>query len=166
MTKFSFGVTSQCDDGNHVYMADIDENISHENVLDIVCSIIENYHLYMIHIIKSTHGYNLMSFDKLPLKLIYEINRRYPSIDQTYNELQYYKRGFYTLRIADDKTYVNHLGCSTPLYMQSNAHRIFMNSIFNHNFSKNPYFDDFETFRIIRFYNQKHGVNFNDTSKL
>ena len=160
MTKYAFGITSQCHDGSHIYMADIDENITIDNVITIVSDILKKYYLYTIHIVKSTNGYNLFSLDKLPLKEIHEINRQYPSIDQKYNKLQYERRGFYTLRISNDKHYTLPItqDNKTPLFVQSNAHRIFFNSIYNLSLLQTNYYDNSDYFKIIRFINEKHGV--------
>lgn len=164
MTKYSFGITSQCHDGNHIYMADIDEDITIENLMTIITDIMKKYYLYEIHIIKSTTGYNIFSLDKLPLKEIYNINKQYPSIDQKYNNLQYNHRRFYTLRIAGDKHYIMNLGLKrdSPIFVQSNGHRMFFNSMFNLSLPQTKYYDNSDYFKIIRFINDKHGVEIDE----
>jgi hypothetical protein len=144
-------------------MADIDEDISIDNLVDIIMDILKKYYLSKIHIIKSTNGYNIFSLDKLPLKEIYNINKQYPSIDQKYNELQYNNRRFYTLRIAGDKHYFMPLSLEreTPLFVQSNGHRMFFNSVFALGIPQTKYYDNSDYFRIIRFLNDKHGVEMN-----
>lgn len=155
--KYAYGITSKCNDGNHVFMSDIDENIPLENIINILQDMSRCYLLNKLFVLKSTNGYNIIGLDKISLKLIYLINKRYPSIDQQYNELQYNNRGFYTIRMDNDKKLIyEHSG--KPIYVCSNAHRRFLNDHFNINIPNGKNYDDSMVLTIIRFKNKKHGI--------
>ena len=164
MIKYAFGIRSTCEDNNHIFMSDIDENIKLSNIIDIVNEIQNKYFLHEIYIMRSTKGYNLFSLDKLPLKMIYKINKDYPSIDQQFNEIAYNTRQFYVLRIGADKEIITTLkGSTPPIYTQSNAHRVFFNGVFDLHIEYEPmYYDEYEKFWIIRFRSLNHGVEMDD----
>lgn len=160
--KVAFGITSLCEDGSHIFMTDIDnDSLSYDTIKDVLSTIINEYMLSNIYVIKSSHGYNAYSLDKLPIHVVYDINKSFPTVlDQQYNELQFSKRDFYTLRIGADKEVFDILPSKYNIYMRSNAHRIFFNNVFSlHVGYEVSFFDDFEGFRIIRFLNGKHGVD-------
>ena len=163
-TKVAFGIISTCEDNSHIFMCDTDHkdnpHITLELFTNIINNIIDEYNLSNVFIVESTNGYNAYSLDKIPLRLLYEINKSYPNVlDQTYNELMYTRRGFYVLRIGHDKKIVDILSSPHDIYKRSNAHRIFFNSVFGLHVDRYHSFDDFERFRIIRFLNNKHGVD-------
>ena len=140
-------------DNAHIYMGDIDKDISLKEMESIARKIQKQYLLSDIYIIKSSHGYNFYSLDKLALDVIKDINSSILVIDSTYNYLQYYKRGFYTLRTMPkhDKKFVKTIKSIYPsIYKntKSNAHRIYFNNVWNldinNHVSKNDTFDNLE----------------------
>jgi len=163
-SKIAFGITSKCEDNSHIFMTDIDkDNINIDIISRVLDKIIDEYKLSNIYIVESSNGYNAFSLDKLPLKLIYSINHCFPNIiDQQYNELQFNKRGFYTLRIGLDKHVVDIRPSPHAIFCRSNAHRIFFNSVFELHIDKYHIFDDYEIVKIIRFLNSKHGVDLDE----
>lgn len=156
--KYAFGITSLTEDKCHIFMSDIDENISFENAIKICYDILKTYRFGSMFLIESTNGYNILSLDKISLKLIYQINKKYPSVDQLYNDLQYNKRGFYTLRIDQDKKIVWEYLSPNGCFVRSNAHRVFLNNQFNIYIAHNGITDNFDMLKIIKFKNKKHGV--------
>ena len=119
----------------------------------------KEYHLSTIFIVSSSHGYNLYSLDKLPLKLIFLINNSHSDIDPVFNRLAFKNRGCYVLRTlpASDKMVCDFAHKDNRLFIQSNAHRIYFNNVFGLNVQHNPCFDNNEIVKICRFKNKKYG---------
>ena len=159
-SKVAFGITSVCENGSHIFMSDIDSDVSIKEARIVYSKIIEEYGLSRIYLLKSSCGYNAFSLDKLPLKLVHEINSSNSLIDAVYNDLQFTRRGFYTLRIGMDKKVIDFVNSKNCIFVRSNAHRIFFNNIFSLDIRHLPFiYDDCERFRVIRFLNGKHGVD-------
>ena len=157
MTKYAYGIQSNCKDGNHIYMGDIDESISPKNLTILCGNLVKGYFLSDIYIVSSTCGYNIYSLDKLPLKMVYKINKETKEIDKQFAELQYKERGFYVLRIGGDKNLVSIYSSDNTVWNRSNAHRIFFNSFYDIDIQKDYTFDDQDHIKIIKFKNIKHG---------
>lgn len=158
--KYAYGITNQCNNGSQVYFADIDNQISLDDLETLVHDLGSLAMFRQIYVFKSKNGYNLIALDKVSSKFIYMTNRHFrDDIDQLYNEMQYRERGFYTLRVSKDKQYVGSVTCwgdKSP-YVQSNAHRMFLNQMFHIPIKKTELFDDETHVRIIKFMNQKYG---------
>jgi len=158
--KTAYGITSKCKDGNHIYMGDIDNDIPIDQVKRICKGIQKSFYLSDIHIIKSSHGWNLLCFDKLPLKLIWKINYQVPEIDKVFNRLAFINRGLYVIRTipSDDKTYRCTIYGNQHVFPMSNAHRIYCNNwLDGFNVDKSYYYDDEEILNICKFKNLKYG---------
>lgn len=162
--KYAYGITSKTEDGNNIYMGDIDQKISETELINLCEEIQVVYNLSDMYMIKSNNGFNIVTLDKLPLKLIYLINKEYELIDPIYTYMQTFRRGFYTLRTLpnSDKQFfglLRHKGC----FNKSNAHRIFFNNFFGfskldkHFIDYDNSFDDSEQVMVIRFMNTKYG---------
>ena len=149
----SYGMTSKTYDDKHIYMGDIDRNIEDKDLLKIINDLFELWDLTHIHLIGSTNGYNLISLDKTSLELIHTINRETEHIDQQFNEYNY-GRKYYTLRIGEDKKYItcftnnNHKNFDPE---RSNGHRVLLNNLYNIRIPKDPLFDDYEQFELVRY---------------
>jgi len=157
-------------DNAHIYMGDIDKDISLKEMETIARKIQKQYLLSDIYIIKSSHGFNFYSLDKLALDVVKDINSSIKDIDSTYNYLQYYKRGFYTLRTMPkhDKKFIKTIkSIYPPIYAKSNAHRIYFNNVWdldinNHVSNDKTGFDNLERIWLIQFRNNKHGWEIDD----
>lgn len=158
MTKFAFGITSSCIDGNHIYMGDVDHNIQFKDIYEYANDIMKDNLMSNMIVLKTANGYNLMSLDKIPLKMVHRINEKYKLIDKEFNDIAYFTRRFYVLRMGIDKSVSFMLyNYDNPVHIQSNAHRIFVNSVFGKNINKTKFFDDYDVFQIIKFKNTKYG---------
>jgi len=116
--KIAYGITSQAADDSHIFISDIDKDIPLDQV-KAYCKVIQkHFDLSDIYIMKSNHGYNLVSLDKLPLKLVYQINHTIPYVDKVFNRLAFLNRGLYVLRTLPraDKFYLCTVfnGCHDP----------------------------------------------------
>jgi hypothetical protein len=162
--KTAFGITSKCHDGSHIYMGDIDTDISLNKVKSICMKFQLEYNLSTIYIIGTNHGYNLYSLDKIPLKLIFIINNSDNNLDKVYNKLQFLNRGSYTLRTlpAGDKFVIARVQSANRVFVRSNAHRIYFNNFFALDVPKDFMFDESEKIELCRFHNTKYGWKFND----
>ena len=167
--KYAYGITSKTKDDNHIYMGDIDQKISEYELTNLVQEIQAIYNLSDIYIIRSNHGFNLVSLDRLPLKLIYLINKETKFIDPLYTYMQTFRRGFYTLRTLprDDKQFFG-LIRHTGIFNRSNAHRMFFNNFFGFTekdkffMRHDPTFDESDNVMIIKFMNSKYGWDINE----
>jgi len=157
--KIAYGITSRTEDNAHVFFSDIDKDLDID-VVKAYCRLLQkHFGLSDIHIIKSNNGYNLASFDKLPIKLVYQINHSIPYVDKAYNYLQFMNRGSYTLRTlpSSDKKYVCTVHAKDGLFVRSNSHRVYFSNLFKIDIFKDASFDDSEYIELCRFKNTKYG---------
>ncbi len=156
----AFGITSQCSDGNHIYIGDIDKkDISIHKVKSICYDLIKQFNLSTIYIIGSKNGFNLVCLDKMPLKQVYLINNSNGFMDKQYNKLQFMNRGSYTLRTfpAYDKFFAGFVQSGNHVYVKSDAHRCFLNNLLGAYIDKDMHFDDSERIELCKFHNNKYG---------
>ncbi len=158
-TKYAFGVASRTFDNSHVFMCDIDADISLKSVVKIGEEIQKTFLLSTLYVIESSNGWNLLTLDKLPLKLVYMINKEIPEACRKYNRISFYERGFYVLRMGNDKKVVKDIG-GYNLFLKSNAHRLFFQNClrgFPFWSQLETSFDDNTRFWITKFKCNKHG---------
>ena len=168
--KYAYGVMSRTYDNAHIYMGDIDKDISLKEMTDICKKIQKQYLLSDIFIIKSSHGFNFYSLDKLALDVVKDINSSIKDIDSTFNYLAFYKRGFYVLRTMPkhDKKFIKTVKSIYPsIYVKSNAHRIYFNNVWDLDINnyvnyENNDFDMLERIWLIQFKNNKHRWEIDD----
>ena len=161
----AFGITSKCEDNNHIYMGDIDNtDISLNKVKGICMELQKEFNLSTIYIVSSKNGFNLFSLDKIPLKMVFLVNNSNGFIDKTYNKLQFLNRGSYTLRTlpAYDKFIAGIVQSGNRVFPRSDAHRCFFNNLFGNNIEKDFMFDDLEKIELCKFHNSKYGWVLNE----
>lgn len=146
------------DDG-HIYMGDIDEKIPLKKVESLCRRLQDNFLLHHIYIVRSSSGWNIFSLDKLALKMVFLINSVTDEICKKFNNIAFRTRCFYVLRVGSDKELVKRVPSprSSPVFVQSNGHRIFYNNMLGISREWDMFFDEFERFWIIRFKSSKHG---------
>ena len=155
--KYTFGITSLCDNGSHIFMLDCDHNYFYEGLIYYLCKLQKRYKMNTIYIIKSLKGYNCFSLDKIHIDLIYKIGSLIPNIDKMFLEIG--KRDdIYTLRIGIDKKFI----CSiTPnkmgVWVQSSAHRDFFRNVLNYPIDDFGVWDNSSKIRIVKYISKKHG---------
>lgn len=157
--KTNFGITSKTQDNQHIYMGDIDDNLTFDEIMKVI-SELHKRGLYEVILVESTNGFNLFSLDKMSLKMVHKLNGEIPFIDSEFNDLAYRLRGFYVLRIGNDKKII---GCyqnpcfTKPLFVKSNAHRKFFNVVYGLGLQHDKYYDDLAHYQLIAFNSKKHG---------
>lgn len=163
-SRYAFGIASRTFDDNHIFMSDIDENLPLSEVVEVAQEIQREFLLFQIHIIKSSKGWNLVSLDKLPLKLVYMINNEIPKACRKYNRMSFYNRRFYVLRMGSDKVVEADVRVEggNPLFVQSFAHRVFFRKYLKSFDDVCPpcFYDNQNRFVITKFESDKHGVEF------
>lgn len=155
--KFCYAISSLTQDQQHVYMGDIDHDLP--DIYQLCDQIIQDFDLGCLFLIKSSKGFNIISLDKMSLDQVNKINLAYPDhIDQVFNKLQYDQRGFYTIRVGDDKDLVNVFHDPQDHHVFSNAHRIFLNHFFG---IEVPFShcDAYENIKLIKYFSNKNGVD-------
>ena len=158
--KCCYGVSSKVSDFDHVFMIDYD-NIELEDVLHHVKVIQKEYNLSDMYIIKSTHGFNVISLDMLFPSLIYNIgiDIRSPA-DQDFFKYGF-KRGYYVLRFDKDKELIGIITNKSNIYKKSLAHKKFLEWFFNIIIHPDNY-DDNDKIDIIQYPSNKNGFHLVD----
>jgi hypothetical protein len=147
----SFGITSCCQDGKHIYFGDCDKVLTRLEMKEVI-SALQEKGLSEILVIATTNGYNFVSFDKLSLDEIRETNDSIAYMDTEFNKYNY-KRGYYTLRMGLDK-YLLCMYADTSLLRpvdnsKSNAHRIFFENMFEIHIEKDAAYDNKTWFQTV-----------------
>lgn len=156
--KTNFGITSKTQDNQHIYMGDIDNNPTFDELMETIQQLFI-FGLRRVFVVKSTNGFNLYSLEKMPLKMIYHINSCIPFIDKEFNRLAFEMRKFYVLRIGSDKVYVGLWDNTNNVInrVESNSHRLFFNAVYRTGIYKEKNFDNYSIYQIIAFNSKKHG---------
>lgn len=153
-----YGISSLVpNDGKHIFMIDYD-HVSFYSIVEDLHRIQAVYGLSDIYVIESTNGYNALSFDKLPLKLNYEIGIQSILTDRDF-VLYGFDRGYYTLRFDKDKKLERVLPTTFNKFPKSNAHREFMEWFFKKDIKKDSLFDDNKKLDIIQYPSDKNGYH-------
>lgn len=155
--KVCYGISSRIDRYSHVVMMDYDD-VSLEDVLLHTIQMQKEYDLSDFYIIKSTHGYNSICLDMLPLGLIYSIG-----IDiQSPADRDFFKYGFnrkyFVLRFDCDKQLLGIVTNDSKKYTKSLAHKKFLEWFFDILIRDNN-FDDNEKIDIIQYPSNKNGFH-------
>ena len=151
----AYGVTSETDDGQHIFMLDVDQEIK-SNRLWIDCKNLQDtFNLSDIFVLKSTHGYNIFTFDKMTLEQIYKIG-----IGINYSDKEYYKigleRGHYALKINKSKRLMFVIS-KKGKYQKSQAHLNFFSWFFDMKLQggKENGFDNNDKIVFVKFQTRK-----------
>lgn len=155
--KVCYGISSRVDRYHHVFMIDYDD-ISLEDVLRHVIRIQKEYDLSDMYIIKSTHGFNAMCLDMLPLSLIYSIG-----IDiQSPADRNFFKYGFereyFVLRFDMDKILLGVVANDSRKYTKSLAHKKFLEFYFDI-LVRDSNFNDLDRLDIVQYPSDKNGYH-------
>lgn len=131
----AYAISSLCEDGKHVIIWDFDCKPSPSNLskIELCLNNVSFYnHLDKIIILQSRNGYNAICLNKLPFDKVYNIKAETKFDDKKHNEFGY-KRLNWRLRIGNDKKIVSRISNVFKRYPSSNAHRLFLNNIYNAN---------------------------------
>jgi len=158
--KVCYGISSKIDRYNHVVMLDYD-NVDLKDVLQHVITMQKQYDLSDFYIIKSTHGYNVMCLDMLPLSLIYSIGVAVESpADRDFFRYGFERR-YFTLRFDCDKQLLGIIPNNSKKYTKSLAHKKFLEFYFDI-LIHDSNFDDSDKLDIIQYPSDKNGYHLVD----
>lgn len=155
--KYCYGISSLTQDCKHIFMCDIDRYIHSYPLERLIKYIQSKYYLSDMYIFKSTHGFNMLTLDKLPLKMVHNINKSITFCDTDFNKYSF-KRGYYVLRIDKDKELINiipHNGLDA--WVKSNAHKKFLKEVMHLNIKPKGVFDDYTIMDLIEYPSKKDG---------
>lgn len=160
MIKCCYGISSKADNNNgHIFMIDYD-GIGIDSVIDHLKQVQKEFNLSDIFVIKSTNGYNALSLDILFPSLIYSIGVSVESPADR-NFFKYgFDRGYYTLRMDQDKTLHSILYNKSMTYDKSMAHKLFLEWFFDIYIDSDYCFNDNKTLNIIQYPSGKDGYHF------
>lgn len=160
LDRTCFGIRSDTIDGYHIPMLDIDSEYSLDQIKRVLSDIQNTFLLSDFFILKSTKGYNAFTLDKLSLEEVHNILSGYDEIDQLYNCLGVSSwRGFYVLRIGNDKVFFDRLASTNNVYEKSLAHWLFFNNIVGlpmPNLLAGK-IDKNTKYKIVKYRSKKHG---------
>jgi len=152
----AFGVTNLCDNGHQLPFFDYDIN-DLTLVMYELSRIQFKHKLSKIYILKSTHGYNAFSLDKLTKEEIEKLYNDCKEMDSLF--IAYSKKRCYaTLRMGLDKELIGSIASSFNIYSKSLSHKNFFNEIMDFNITDNINFDNGNFIRIVSFLSNKNGI--------
>jgi len=158
--KVCYGVSSKIDQYNHVIMLDYD-NVDLKDVLIHVIEMQKQYNLSDFYIIKSTHGFNVICLDMLPISLICSIGNAIESPA----DRDFFKYGadrqYLTLRFDCDKELLGIVTNKSKAYIKSLAHKKFLEFYFDI-LIHDSNFDDNDKIDIIQYPSNKNGYHLVD----
>lgn len=158
MLKCCYGISSQVNQFEHIFMIDYD----HVDLKDITMHLIDlqqDYGLSDIYIIESTHGYNAVSLDCLPISLIYNIGMRVDCPGDRQFFRYGFNRGYYTMRFDKDKKLIGILKSKNHFYEKSIQHKKFLEWFFGITITIDDKFIDGNTIDVIQYPSTKNGFH-------
>lgn len=110
-----------------------------------------------MYILKSTHGYNAFSLDKLTYHILKDVYKYSKFSDKDF--IKYgLQRGFLTLRMGNDKRLINILYSDNEGYYKSYSHKLFFEKVMQFTIKdNNNMFDNEKQITITVFPSNKHG---------
>jgi len=156
--KCCYGISSKVSNTEHVFMVDYD-NKKLSDVVKHLLYVQKDYNLSDIYIIESTHGYNAICLDLLPLSVIYNIGTNVFSIADRDFFKYGFKRGYYTLRFDRDKNLIKILPYVKNIYLKSLGHKTFIETFFNFKIKNNKNFNNIDSIEIIQYPSYKDGYH-------
>lgn len=155
MILICFGIQSNCTDGSHIFMGDIDKDISLSKVISTCKTIQQEYLLSTIYILKSTNGFNIFSLDKMELEAISNILSEYEIFDTRFN-LMGLEHKHYCLRMGDDKKHVHTALNYVNGFEQSKPHYHFFKYVMHFDILPDK-FDNLERITLKTYKSRKYG---------
>jgi len=153
--KACFGICSNTKDNKHILFIDFDK-IKYGSVISTLKSIQINYNISTFYVLKTTNGYNAFSLSKRSISEIEEIYNHYDNIDKLYIKLSIKKRGFFVLRMDNNKKIVGMVENHNDDIL-SFAHYRFFTDVMSYHLFDFDSFDNFLWFKIISYKSVKSG---------
>jgi hypothetical protein len=148
------GFNSRCEDGKHIIIWDYDA-VEYKDIISSLNYIQENYRLGNIYIFKTFNGYNAVSLSKLYFEEVYKLKKNTRYSDYQHNEMGH-KLGKWVMRVGEDKYIIKTLGNNIVSDNElSNAHKIFLEKIFNVKINESGKFDNLSKMEIETYWRNK-----------
>ena len=155
--KSCFGISSITHDNKHIVVIDSDIDHCEIGKFFSMCKMMQHdFKLSTMYIIKSEHGFNAFTLDKIELEFLTNMLYNYDIIDELFIYFND-NRGYYTLRWGSDKELCMIICSQYNIHEKSNAHRLLFNHVLDIPIKKDIYFDNLSLFEIIAYENEKHG---------
>jgi len=153
------GVCSLCNDGQHILMFDIDINHLYEGkIVAKLRTLQKKFNLSNIYLFQTRNGWHAWCLDKFDLDEVYKMYLTFPFSDAAHRVIGYYYRKHYVLRTGSDikldQTLKQHYTVEQEGRTKSNAHRIFLNYMYNTHIDRDLYFDNSKNV-LLEYYPQK-----------
>lgn len=156
-SKVCFGYTNKAINNSYLPFFDYD-NVKIENVIKELTFLRDKYQLSQIYIFESKNGFNALSLDKLPYRILVNLYNDCKFVCEDYLQLGL-KRSFLTLRIGHDKKLFHIIESSNVYHKKSLAHAILLNVFFNVFIDtyNDKSFDNSMYIRLKVYRSEKHG---------
>lgn len=156
-SKVCFGYTNKAMNNSYLPFFDYD-NVKIDDIVKELSFLIVKYQLSKVYIFESKNGFNALSLDKLPYRILVNLYNDCKLVCEDYLQLGL-KRSFLTLRIGHDKKLCNIIESSNTYYKKSLAHAILMNVFFNVFIDtyNDKSFDNSMYIRLKVYRSEKHG---------
>jgi len=111
-----------------------------------------------IYLIKTLNGYNAFSLDKIPFSILNQIMECSKEVDKDFKRLAF-KRGFFVLRVGQEKKLQEILCSENNIYEKSLCHALALHTFFDYLLETPPEkgFDDNYMMRLHLYKSEKHG---------
>jgi len=162
--KCCYGISSKVKNdqfNRHIFMIDYD----HVDIISVkkhLKHLIDVYKLSDIYLIESTHGYNALSLDLLPIGLIFDMGINvFSPADRDFFKYGF-NRQYYVLRFDIDKKLVEIVKSKYNLHDKSLAHKKFIEWFFNIKISNSDKFNNNTKLDVIQYPSNKNGYHLQD----
>lgn len=156
-SKVCFGYTNKAMNNSYLPFFDYDGIPSGELIKELIF-LRNKYQLSQIYIFESKNGFNALSLDKLPYRILVNLYNDCKLVCEYYLQLGL-KRSFLTLRIGHDKELFHIIESSNTYYKKSLAHAILLNVFFGLAIDtfNDKSFDNSMYIRLKVYRSEKHG---------
>lgn len=153
---YTLGLNSNTKDGKHIIMCDFDIDDINKVKGDLLkCQ--KYFTLSTFYIVKSNNGFNAFCLDKVTIEKLREIYNNMEYVDPLFIKMTF-KRGYSTIRIGDDKKYIDKVTQYYIIHKRSKAHLFALQEYFNIKDIKfNQLYDDFLEVDLCQYENKKYG---------
>jgi len=157
--KTCFGISSKCEDENHVIFIDSD-NIKYSDFVKDLLYLQNQYYLSDIYVLKTENGYNAFCLEKFKFNEVIKIINDISTSCKDHLRIGE-NRGYLTLRMSRSKQIISVIPKFTEIENElSLAHYLFFTEIMEYNllnYDENK-FDKLLKFDVVAYLSKKHGL--------
>lgn len=156
--KCCYGISSRCENYEHIIMLDYDRTTKDE-VIEHIKRLQKEYGLSDFYLINTTNGFNAVCLDKLVFGLIYSLGMDVTSpADREFFRIANI-RNYFTLRFDIDKRLDMILKSSSKKYDKSFAHKKFLEWFFDVQINQDKTFDENTNLVLVQYPSIKNGYH-------